>query len=371
METMGIIFSNIYDSKMGALTELRTSASIPVGGRYRQIDFILSSMANSGIKHIGIITKYNYQSLMDHLGSCQEWDLNLNKNGVALLPPYATGHNGVYRGKLEALQNALSVLESGNQEYVVLADSNVMAAVDFRKVVAAHKASGANITVVAKKGVADGKKNIHFAVLPGEDGLATLMGCDYAAPAEYSASMGMFVMKRKQLIETINEMVPHGNYHFERDFIMNIFKKGLLKVNVYNFEGVALSNDSVEAYYKNNMALLCGDVRNSLFKGEVPVYTKVRDEVPTLYGKTAEVGNVIVADGCRLNGAISDSVIFREVKVEEGAEVKDSIVMQGCTIEKGASVQYTILDKDVTVKSGTKLLGSPEHPLIIRKGVTV
>ena len=371
METMGIIFSNIYDSKMGALTELRTSASIPVGGRYRQIDFILSSMANSGIKHIGIITKYNYQSLMDHLGSCQEWDLNLHKHGVTLLPPYATGHNGVYRGKLEALQNALTVLEAGDHEYVVLADSHMLAAVDFRKVVAAHKASGANVTVVAKKGIADGKKNIHFAVLPGEDGLATAMGCDYAAPAEYSASMGMFVMKRKQLIETINEMVPHGHYHFERDFIMHIFKMGKMKLNVYHFEGVALSDDSVEAYYKNNMALLQSDVRNSLFKGEVPIYTKVRDEVPSLYGKKAEIANVIVADGCRLNGQVADSVIFREVRIEEGAEVRDSIVMQGCTVEKGASIQYTILDKDVTVKSGTKLLGSPEHPLIIRKGVTV
>ena len=371
MQTMGIIFSNIYDDKMGALTEVRTNASIPVGGRYRQIDFILSNMANSGIKHIGIITKYNYQSLMDHLGSCQEWDLNLNKNGVTLLPPYATGHNGVYRGKLEALQNALAVLEDSTQEYVVLSDSNVMAAVDFRKVIAAHVASGADVTVVAKQGIANGVDPIQFAVLPGEDGLATAMGVRYVASADYSASMGMFVLKRTKLIEAINDLVPRGNYHFERDFIMNCWNKGELKLNVYNFQGVSLFNKSVETYYKNNMALLDADVRNSLFRGEVPIYTKVRDEVPTLYGKNAEVGNVIVADGCRLNGKIENSVIFREVKVEEGAEVKDAIVMQGCTIEKGASVQYTILDKDVTVKSGTKLLGSAEHPLIIRKGVTV
>ena len=126
-----------------------------------------------------------------------------------------------------------------------------------------------------------------------------------------------------------------------------------------------------DARYDAAQKLLDSEVRKSLFKGEVPIYTKVRDEVPTLYGKTAEVGNVVVADGCRLNGTVENSVIFREVKVEAGAEVKDSIVMQGCVIEKGASVQYTILDKDVTVKSGTKLLGSAEHPLVIRKGVTV
>ena len=371
METMGIIFSNIYDSKLGALTEVRTSASIPVGGRYRQIDFILSSMANSGIKHIGIITKYNYQSLMDHLGSCQEWDLNLDYKGVCLLPPYSTGHNSVYRGKLEALLNAIPCLESGNQEYVVLADTNIMAAVDFRKVVDAHIASGASVTMVGKRGIADGKTLCHFAVKEDENGLATTMSCDYVAPADYTVSMGMFVMKRQQLIETVKELVPHGYYHFERDFLMNIFKMGQMKLNVYPFQGVALSNDTVEAYYDNNMKLLDGEVRKSLFKGEVPIYTKVRDEVPTLYGMNCEIANCVVADGCRLNGNAENSVIFREVKLEEGAEVKDSIVMQGCTIEKGASIQYTILDKDVTIKSGTKLLGSPEHPLIIRKGVTV
>ena len=371
MNTMGIIFSNIYDSKMGVLTEVRTSASIPVGGRYRQIDFTLSSMANSGIKHIGIITKYNYQSLMDHLGSCQEWDLNLDSKGVCLMPPYSTGHNGVYRGKLEAMLNALPVLENCNHEYVVMADTNILAAVDFRKVVDAHIASGCEVTVVTKDGIADGKTLCHFAVKAGEDGVATAMSCEYVAPAGYYVSMGMFVMKRQLLIDTIKELVPHGYYHFERDFLMNLCNSGKMKLNVYHFEGVALSCDTVEAYYKNNMALLDADIRKSLFHGEVPIYTKVRDEVPTRYGKNCTVANCMVADGCRLDGDAENSIIFREVKIEENATVRDSVVMQGSVIEKGASIQYVILDKDVTVKSGTKLLGSPEHPLIIRKGVTV
>jgi len=371
METMGIIFSNIYDSRMGALTEIRTSASIPVGGRYRQVDFILSNMANSGIRHIGIVTKYNYQSLLDHLGSCQEWDLNLNTHGVVFLPPYSTGHNGIYRGKLEALQTALPVLESGDHEYVVLADSNIMASVDFRKVIDAHAESGCDVTVVTKNNVADGKELCHFAVKADETGKAVSMGVSYAAPAEYAVSMGMFVMKRDFLIKNVRELVPHGLYHLERDFIMNLFNRGELSVNVYNFEGIALSNDCVEAYYRNNMALLDADVRRSLFRGEVPIYTKVRDEVPTRYGKNAEVANCVVADGCRLDGKAENCVIFREVKVQEGAEIGDSIIMQGSVIEAGASVRYAILDKNVTVKSGTRLLGSPEHPLVIRKGVTV
>lgn len=371
MQAMGIIFSNIYDSQMGALTEFRTSASIPVGGRYRQIDFVLSDLANSGIRHIGIVTKYNYQSLMDHLGSCQEWDLNLNTNGVVFLPPFSTGHNGIYRGKLEALQNALPVLENGNQEYVVLADSNVMATVDFRKVIESHRDSGCDVTVVAKAGIADGKQVQPFAVKADARGKAVGMGVQYVAPADYQVGLGMFVISRTHLIDTINELVPRGHYHLERDYIMRFFNKNALSVNVYSFEGVALFNRCVEDYYQNNMKLLDPDVRQSLFRGEVPIYTKVRDEVPTQYGKHCEVANCVVADGCRLGGALENSIIFRSVKVEEGAEVKDSIIMQGSVVEKGASIQYVILDKDVTVSSGTRLLGSPENPLIIRKGVTV
>ncbi len=371
METMGIIFSNIYDSYMGALTEVRTSASIPVGGRYRQIDFILSSMANSGIHHIGIITKYNYQSLMDHLGSCQDWDLQLSTNGVVFLPPYATGHTGIYRGKLEALQTALPVLKSGNQDYVVLADSNVISAINFREVIKKHIVSGCDITVVAKAGMTDGQTVQHFTLHTDENNRATGMAVDYSAPADDLVGMGMFVISRELLINTINETVPHGKYHLERDFVMEEFNAGKLTVNVYPFQGVALFNQSVESYFKNSMCLLNSEVRRSLFSGEVPIYTKVRDEVPTHYGPNSDISNCVVADGSRLDGVAENSILSREVRIEAGGEVRDSIVMQGSSIESGASVQYTILDKNVRVKSGTKLLGSPEHPLIIRKGVTV
>ncbi len=371
MEAMGIIFSNIYDDHMGALTEIRTSASIPFGGRYRQIDFILSSMANSGIRHIGIITKYNYQSLMDHLGSCQEWDLQLNTHGVVFLPPYATGHTGIYRGKLEALHTAMPVLEKSTQDYVVLADSNIMCAVDFRQVLQHHVDSGCDVTVIAKEGIADGRKAHHLALKADETGCAVSMGCDYIAPEDHLVGMGMFVFNRETLIRIIRETVPHGKYHLERDALMAAFNAGLLSVHVESFRGQALFNHSVESYYKNSMALLEPAVRKGLFHGEVPIYTKVRDEVPTHYGEGAEISDCVVADGCHLRGKLENCVVFRKVRVEEGAEALDSIIMQGSTIEKGASVRYTILDKDVTVRSGTKLQGSKEHPLIIRKGVTV
>ena len=370
MEAMGIIFSNIYDTNMGELTKERTSASIPFGSRYRQIDFALSNMANSKISNIGIITKYNYQSLMDHLGTCEEWDLKLGE-GVRFLPPYATGHTGAYRGKLEALQTAMPVLNRSDAEYVVLSDTTVLCAIDFAAVLDAHIASGCDVTVVAKAGRADGKSRQPLAVKLGDDGKIVDMAVDYCAPEDYLVGMSMFIMERKKLISVIRDMVPHGKYHFERDFILQHYLEGRLKVNVYPFHNVALFNESVLEYYNNSMALLKEDVRRSLFRSEVPIYTKVRDAVPTLFGENGQAPNCVLADGCHLFGCADSCVIFREVDIEEGADVRDSIIMQGSHIGAHAKLRYVILDKNVTIKPGTQLLGSPDHPLVINKGAVI
>ena len=212
MEAMGIIFSNIYDNNMGELTRERTSASIPFGSRYRQIDFALSNMANSKISNIGIVTKYNYQSLMDHLGNCEEWDLKLGE-GVRFLPPYATGHTGAYRGKLEALQTAMPVLGRCDAEYVVLSDTTVLCAINFAAVLDEHIASGCDITVIAKAGRANGKTRQPLAVKLGDDGKIVDLAVDYCAPEDYLVGMSMFIMRRDKLIQVIREMVPHGKYH--------------------------------------------------------------------------------------------------------------------------------------------------------------
>lgn len=371
MDAMGIIFSNVYDSNMGELTGHRTSAAIPFAGRYRQVDFALSCMADASIRNIGIITKYNYESLMNHIGACEEWDLALEENGVVLLPPYATGHTGVYRGKLEALYTALAVLEHGNQEYVVLSDTTVLAAVDFADVVKKHIASGCDISVLGKNGVADGKRINSLSGLADDNGRPQVMAVDYASPAEYSVSMGMFVIAREKLIKVIKEAVPQGKYNLERDYILAGFNAGTVSVNVIDFEGVALFNESLQEYYDNSMALLKADVRRGLFHSNIPIYTKPRNEVPTRYGKNAKISQCITADGSCLEGICERSILFREVAVEEEAQVRDCVVMQGCRIGVGANLQHVILDKDVTVKPYTRLVGSPTHPLYIKKGDTV
>ena len=370
MKAMGVIFSNIYDSSLGELTNHRTVASLPFGGRYRQIDFALSNMSNSGIYNVGIITKHNYRSLMDHLGSCSAWDMNRKKEGVVFLPPFADGNTGsVYKGKLQALFSAYQFIDNKAYDHVVVCDSTVLCNIDFDAVIKEHARSGNDVTAVAT--VVSDKNTYPLVLNADEKGVVKELLVDTTAENGALVGMGMFVMNREKLVKSIKDAHTRGFAHFERDFLQRGYNDGTLTVGAYRFDGVVLHNGDIIRYYKNNMALLDKKVRDGLFLKSSPIYTKVRDEAPTYYAEGSKIANCIVADGCVMRGEAADSVFFRAVEVAEGAKIKSSIIMQGTKIGKGAELECVILDKDVTVTEGAKLKGTPEHPVIVKKGETV
>ena len=371
MKAMGIIFSNIYDSTLAELTGVRTIASLPFGGRYRQIDFVLSDMSNSGIYNIGIITKYNYRSLMDHLGSCADWDLNRKNESVVILPPFAEGDNSVYHGKLEALHTAVHFLERADYDYVVVCDSTVLCNIDFRPVIAYHIRSGCDVTVIAKKETKSSGKKRPLILKTNRKHTVTDMMLDTAVRPEYYTGMGMFVFNRQQLVDTLNDTYPKGLTHLEKDYLQRRFNDGSIKISVYPFTGVVLQNQDVLSDYKNSLRLLEKDVRDGLFNPDFPIYTKIRDEAPTYYCEGSEINDCLIADGCTLYGSVKKSILFRDVFVDKGARIESCVVMQGTRIGKGANIRHVIFDKDATVRDGTVLIGSPEHPIIIQKGETV
>lgn len=366
MNVMGIIFAN--DSGLGALTNKRTTASIPFGGRYRQIDFALSNMSIAGIRNIGIVSRHNYQSLMNHIGDAEEWGLELGEGGLEFLTPYSMSTTDSYRGKLESLDSAYDFLMLADENsLVVLSDSSILANIDLNKVIAAHLESGKDITAVVTAGIANGEKELDLAVKLDENGEISDMVVDYAAPADYLASMDLFVMSRSWMIDRVRSLVAHNLYHMDRDFVLGGWQKGEVSVNVYQFEGVALFNDSVPEYFANSMALLKGPIMRDLFVDNHPVYTKVRDRVPSYYGEDCKIVNTLVADGCILEGTAENSVLFRQVTLGEGAEVKDCVIMNNSVIGAGAHLQYCILDKDVTVAPGATLVGTPTNPMILKR----
>ena len=369
MNVMGIIFTN--DATMGELTNKRTMASIPFGGRYRQVDFALSNLSCAGVRHIGIISRHSYQSLMNHIGDGEEWGLELEEGGLEFLTPYAQSTVGSYRGKLESLANAMDFLEYGDEdELVVMTDSAILSNIDLKAVIDAHIASGKDVTVVTKAGICNGEKKIDLAIKVA-DGEIKDMAVDYVADSSYAASMDIFVLSKKFLIASVKYLISRDKFHMDRDLVMGGWQHGKVSVNTYAFEGTAMFNESVEEYFANSMSLIKKDIRADIFGGAHPTYTKVRDRVPTYYGAGSEIENCLVADGCILNGEVEDSILFREVTVGKGAEIENCIIFNDAVIGEGAELKYAILDKNVTVTPGAKLIGTKKNPIIVKRGETV
>ena len=370
MNAMGIIFAN--DGTIGALTEKRTMASLPFGGRYRQVDFALSNLCAAGVHHVGIITRHSYQSLMNHIGSGEEWGMELEEGGLEFLTPYAMSRTDNYRGKLESLYSAIGFLEYGDEdEHVFMIDSAILSNIDLNDVLASHVASGADITVVTKDGIANGEKQLDLALKLDADGKILDMAVDYVAPADYVASMDIFVLSKKWLSKQVKEHIAHNLYHMDRDLVLGQWQKGNISVNVYQFKGAAMYNESVEEYFSNSLALIDKKTRHDLFHYNHPVYTKVRDRVPTYYGADSDVKSCIVADGCMLGGTAKESVLFRQVTLYPGAVVENCVIMNDTIIGEGAELKNVILDKDVQVRPGAKLYGTPTNPIIVRRGEIV
>ena len=369
MKVMGLIFAN--DASLGDLTHKRTMASLPFGGRYRQVDFALSNLSSAGVRHVGIITRHNYQSLMNHIGDGEEWGLELEQGGLEFLTPYATSVTDNYRGKLESLHTAMDSLSFFMDDYVVMIDSAVLSNIDLNKVIAAHVASGRDVTVVTKAGIANGVKQLDLALKLDAKGEVVDMAVDYVAPADYVASMDIFVLSKKFLLEKTEELIARNYYHMDQDLVLGGWQKGEVSVNVYQFEGVALYNESIAEYFANSLALINKEVRADLFGANHPIYTKVRDRVPSYYGEDCEIEDCLIADGCMLEGEAEHSVLFRQVTICKDAEVEDCVIMNDSVVGEGAELKYVILDKDVTVRPGAKLIGTPNAPIIIKRGETV
>ena len=370
MKVLGIIFAN--DGLLDSLTDNRATAAIPFGGRYRQVDFALSNFASAGIRRVGIISRHNYQSTMNHIGSGEEWGLELEEGGLEFLTPYATSTTDNYRGKLESLHSAMGFLTYGSEdEYVIMTGTAILSNIDLTKVLESHIASGKDITVVTKSGIANGKRPLDMALKLDEKGNIADIAVDYAADESYMASMDIFVLKKNWLVRQLNEHIARNLYHMDRDLVMGLWQKNAVSINVYPFKGVTLYNESVEDYYRNSLALIDKDIRHDLFGHNHPVFTKVRDRVPGFYGESCQVDDCVVADGCMLGGQVKNSVLFRQVTVCPGAKVEDCVIMNDTVVGENCELKCVILDKDVTVRPGAKLVGTPANPIIIKRGEIV
>lgn len=375
MKMTAIIFSEASDNNLDAITYNRTVASLAFGGRYRIIDFVLSSVVNAGISYIGIATERNYRSLLEHLGPCREWDLDRKNTGLKILSPsaYVSGENTVEQiacqGKLDLLYTAAQeFLEEYESDCVLLADPANICNIDFRDVYASHKASGADVTVIANRCTYE-KKDVYKLVIDADESKKPVaLHVDVVPEIGQYQAIGAFIVNRELLLKKVRSLTLKGHYHFEKDFLQKDFGAHKLKVNLYPFEGIVLRNNTIGHYLKNNLLLNRPEVRQNIFRYDNPVFTRERDEPPTYFGPESEAGDCAVADGTYIYGRVDNSVIGREVVVEKGATVVNSMIMQGSVIKSGAYVGNAIIDKNVVLTGDVKIIGTEEKPAIIRKG---
>lgn len=368
---LGVIFPNSYDQLIPDLVNVRLMASIPFASRYRLIDFVLSSMANCGIDNISVVVRNNYHSLMDHLGSGREWDLARKNGGLTIFPPFAEKSSKPYTGRVEALASILDFLKAQKEKYVVLSDTNIAVNFDFSAMIQAHIESGADVTAAYNVQelpeyafrASSSTKGFYYT-FEIENGRITDIYVNLAKRGLHNYGMNMYVIGRELLIDLITMASVRGQIYFERDVLLPMLSN--LNVRAYKYEGYLARVTDIKSYFDENMKLLEDENLNGLFSG-APIYTKIRDDNPTRYISGAVAKNVMVADGCVIEGEIENCVLFRGVHIAKGAKVKNCILMQDTVVEEGANMEYVITDKKVTISAGKEMKGTDSFPLYIPK----
>ena len=368
---LGIIFPNSYDSLVPELVAERLMASIPFAGRYRMVDFVLSSMVNAGIDNISVIVRKNYHSLMDHLGSGREWDLTRKNGGLNIVPPFAEKTVKVYNGRVEALASILDFLKDQKEKYVIMSEANLAANFDFKAMLNAHIESGADVTLAyAQEEIPEGlikpfdvNKDLYYT-LDIEDGRVREIQINPEEPGIQNLSLNIYIIERELLISQISAAFVRGYVYFERDILAPQLDK--LNVRGYKFGGYIARISSIKSYFDENMKLLDEENLDALFGGN-HIYTKIRDDNPTRYIKGAKAKNIMAADGCIIEGEVENSVLFRGVRVGKGAKVNNCVLMQDTVIEPGVNVEYIISDKNVTITADKEIKGTDSFPVYVAK----
>ena len=372
-DVFGLIYtSDESDMRLRDLTRSRSIAAMPIGGRYRVIDVLLSNLVHSGVSNVGLITQRNYHSLMDHLESGKAWDLNRKRDGLFILPPYVTrSSTGSYSGLLDAIRSNLNYVRRASQRYAMISGSSTVFNMKFDDMMAQHLATGADITILYNV-PADDESNgdadrTHLKM--DESGRVVDIEVTPHLNTYPNVSMDVYIMDKALLTYLVEVSAAHYRSDFVRDVLIK--QLGELKIYGYKYDGYVSRIDSIASYYKLNMDMLDESIRTPLLYRPNPVYTKVKDEVPARYEAGAKVVNCLVADGCIIEGTVENSVLFRGVRVGKGAVVRNCILMQGVEVQDGAQLSNVISDKDAFIKRDRRIVGQESYPVVIEKNAVI
>jgi glucose-1-phosphate adenylyltransferase len=328
-------------------------------------------MVHSGIDNISIIVRKNYHSLLDHLGTGREWDLVRKNGGLNIVPPYAQREIKMLSGRIDSLESIRGYLRKQNEKYVILSDANIALNIDFSALLETHKKSGADVTMVYRKQEipqsmiehSAENQDLYYSLGMNGDRVSKI----YINPSEdgeMNFSMNIYVVEREQLITMIDDAYLRGYTYFVRDILDKQIDN--LDIRGYCYEGYVAHIHDLRSYFDENMKLLDPENLDALFSGN-QIYTKIRDDNPTRYVNGSKAKNVLVADGCVIEGEVENCILFRGVHIAKGAKVKNCVLMQDTEVGKDARVEYVITDKNVKITEGKSLTGNESYQVFVSK----
>ena len=365
MRAIGIILAGGNSSRMGELSAKRAVAAMPIVGSYRAIDFTLSNMTNSHIQKVAVYTQYNSRSLNEHLNSSKWWDFGRKQGGLYLFTPTITATNSYwYKGTADALYQNINFLKSAHEPYVVIASGDAVYKLDYNKVLEEHIATGADITVVCKD-IQPGEDDINrFGVVKLADDNRVISFEEKPIVAETNtASIGVYVVRRRQLIELLEACAAEGRSDFVNDILVRY--KNVKKVYAYKLDSYWRNIGTIDSYFKTNMDFLKKDIRDYFFRQHPDVYSKVEDLPPAKYDGDAVVSNSLIASGSIINGTVEDSVLFKKVYIGNNCVIKNSIILNDVHIGDNCYIENCIVESRDTLRANTVHTGDPNEIKVI------
>ncbi|MDA8227878.1 MAG: glucose-1-phosphate adenylyltransferase subunit GlgD [Desulfitobacterium hafniense] len=369
---IGLIFGNTRSDILQGLAQDRPIAAVPFGGRYRLLDFALSSMVNSGIRTVGLVTPHHYRPVLDHLGAGKDFSLDRKAGGLFILPGAIHGLIGD-KSKFRIKDICLNIefLQKDFSENVVISYCNQVYNINYRDALEFHNQKQADITLIYKETDDPLDMSGRVILYIGKDQHVHKLQEKYEDdPTEQAQPyfVDMLIIRRTLLLDIIQ-----GYKCIENIDLLDALRDNLttLKVYGYNFTAYIGRIDSIKDYFDRNMDLFKPEIRKELFLSRDRIHTKIRDNPPTKYGSKAKVSNSLLASGCCIDGEVENSILSRGVVIKPGCMIKNSIIMQKCIIGKNAVLENVILDKFVEVNEGNVLKGSENNPLVLYKKTVV
>ena len=356
MRAIGIILAGGNNNKMKELSYKRAIAAMPIAGSYRSIDFALSNMSNSHIQKVAVLTQYNALSLNEHLSSSKWWDFGRKQGGLYVFTPSITADNGFwYRGTADSIWQNINFLKNSHEPYVVIAAGDGVYKLDYNKALEYHIKKKADITVVCKEMPQNTDVTRYGLVKMNEDSRIVEFEEKPMVSDSRTVSTGIYIIRRRQLIELIEKCAEEERYDFVNDILVRY--KNIKRIYGYKIDSYWNSISSVDSYYKTNMDFLKPEIRNYFFKQYPDIFSKVDDMPPAKYNPGSNIKNSLISSGCIINGQVENSILFKKAFIGNNCVIKNSIILNNVYIGDNTYIENCIVESRGTIKANTRYVG--------------